>query len=282
MLQAGLLLALGVLPAFTAIEDGRTHISLSLSPRPSEGTARKDDLLFDHKASLKIKLNNVVEAAPEVKVQWVILYDDVESSGKIKREHVADTASLSMERGEEKTIESKVVRLTGKISKKGILTGMRYIGYCVRIYDGGKLVAEEYQPQDIKKELSEIYPPLAEKKLVAKPAAVTAAAPDPSEITPKPAPAPTPPTESKAVAAPSADGDVTLCESTFTKEEAAAALKLANELSEDDLILKVGLARQAAHNLTLKRPFQNIEELPKVSYVKKTAMAAFKKYVEKK
>ncbi len=265
-----------VLFSQAVLEAHRTQVSISLSPRPSEGSPRKEDVMFDHKASLKIKMANVGEPSSDIKIQWVFLYDDIETSGKIKRGQLMDTIGLALGKGEEKTVESKELRLSGKISKKGQLTGMRYSGYGVRVYDAGKLVFEDYQPQNLKKEIAELCPVLSP------PAVVTAPAPKPVAETSTAATATAEVKPAVPAGVVDQSGGVTILESTFSKEEAEALLKVVNEFSEDDLILKVGLVRQAAHNLVLKRPFQNIEDLPKVSYVKKTAMSSFKKYVEKK
>ena len=230
--------------------------------------------MFDHKASLKVKVASAVEPSSDVKIQWVMIYDEIETTGKIKREQLADTISFALGKGEDKTIESRELRLTGKINKKGQLTGMRYEGYGVRVYDGGKMIFEDYQPNDLKKEIGQMYPELTP------PAVAVVPAPKVPEAKPPTAAAPV--AEVKPTAPAAEVAGTTILESTFSKEEAEALLKVVNEFSEEDLILKVGLVRQAAHNLVLKRPFQNIEELPKVSYVKKTAMASFKKYVEKR
>ena len=54
-----------------------------------------------------------------------------------------------------------------------------------------------------------------------------------------------------------------------------------HELSADELVSRVGLSKQAAHNLFAGRPFQKIEELPKVCHVKKQAMVLLRNFAQK-
>ncbi|MBI4027972.1 MAG: hypothetical protein HY360_23510 [Verrucomicrobia bacterium] len=272
----------------------RIQISLNLSPRPLDGAPLKEDTLFDQKASLKIKVVNLSDPAPNVQIQWMFVYDDVSTSGKIERGQFSDVARFALTRGEEKTIESRELRFTGKISKKGLLSGMRYEGYGVRIYDAGRLVHESYQPQTLKKGLAELvlppdHPAAKSKDVLMKNAPAWPRKSAEEDNPPPDGRSDQPPHEKNAGTSSPAKsssqepaGGVTLFEQTFSKDEAQAALCAVNELSESDLVSKVGVPKQSAEHLVAQRPFKSIEELPKVSYVKSKAIIALKEFVRKK
>ncbi len=271
-----------VLPVECALSPNRIQVSINLPSRPVEGSPRDTEVFFDYKVTFKVKILNPSDAVPRVRIQWILLYDDISASGRIKRQQLSDVATFPMKQFEEKNFESKPLRLTGKINKSGQLLGMRYVGYGVRIYDEEKLTYESYQPRDLKHEIAELVPPLnvihaGEKIASGKP-------PKSAENTRVNvvSDAQRTKTEAGAPSGVAANGAVTLFDYTFTKQEAEAILRAANQLSEDELVSIVGLTKQAAHNLILKRPFQKLEELPKVSYVKKQAMGILKEFVLKK
>jgi len=229
-----------------------------------------------------VKILNPSEVVPMVRIQWILLYDDISTSGRIKRQQLSDVTTFPMKQFEERNFESKPLRLTGKINKSGQLIGMRYVGYGVRIYDEDKLTYESYQPQDLEHEIAELLPPLDVIQAGGKIA--PGKSPKSAENAKVNTVSDTQRTKTEAGAASgfTANGAVTLFDYTFTKHEAEAILRAANQFSEDELVSIVGLTKQAAHNLILKRPFQKLEELSKVSYVKKQAMGTFKEFVLKK
>jgi len=271
-----------VLPVECALSPNRIQVLINLPSRPIEGSPRDTEALFDHKATLMVKILNPSEVVPMVRIQWILLYDDISTSGRIKRQQLSDVTTFPMKQFEERNFESKPLRLTGKINKSGQLIGMRYVGYGVRIYDEDKLTYESYQPQDLEHEIAELLPPLDVIQAGGKIA--PGKSPKSAENAKVNTVSDTQRTKTEAGAASgfTANGAVTLFDYTFTKHEAEAILRAANQFSEDELVSIVGLTKQAAHNLILKRPFQKLEELSKVSYVKKQAMGTFKEFVLKK
>ena len=74
--------------------------------------------------------------------------------------------------------------------------------------------------------------------------------------------------------------DVTVDGVTFTEEEAAATLQVANEATLDELDDDAGLNSRAANNIVTARPLADIEALGAVSYVGAAALNQLKTYAE--
>jgi len=277
----------------------RIQVGLNLTSRPAEGAPRKEDVYFDQKASLRVKITNLAEPAPNVQVQWVLFYDKAEASGKIERKHLSGSESFSLTRQEEKNFETKPLRLTGKISKKGRLNGMSYVGYGIHVLENGRAVYQGYQPQNLRAEvLEKLGTPRSGADNGSTQKSVTQAGEIASATNPRNNPEavqPIPPKgeEEKIPVAPAGDTgpfpaaqsggkEVTLFDHTFSPEETAKILKAANEFSAGELDTRVGLTKTAAQNIVAKRPFSNLDELAKVPYVKKQAFSAFKSFAGKK
>ncbi len=283
---------LGFLPvAHAEIAPHRIHVILNITPRPTDGAPRKVDVLFDQKAFLKIKMTNLADPAPNVQICWTMLYDEVEVSGKIEQRNSSGAISASFAKGEEKSFESKTLRMTGKINKKGHLSGMKHLGYGVQVLENGRMIYETYQPQDLKKEAVDILgtskTPLSNfSKSDPNIPSVQKSEPTPHEVAAMPV------NETGVVSnvgapkesntATPQDKTVTLFECSFTAGETAKVLKAVNELSLEELDKKVGLTKKMAENIVAKRPFTTLDELEKVSYVKKAAFSALKEYISKK
>jgi hypothetical protein len=258
---------------FAEIIPEKTQVLLKLTPRPRDKTIRDREVFFDQQAIVRVSPRATENT--DLQIQTVVLYDEVQTTGKIKRKVFTDIIPALFEKGEEKSFDSKELRLTGKITRDGRLIGMKFIGSGARIYEDGKLVHEVYQPQEIAKDIAGLLPPL-DLKPVSEP--VIAAAPPPST-------APSPkiePTEKPATPETPQEAVIDLFGYKFTGEEAEKIIQTINALPEEALVSQIGLSKQAAHNLVLKRPFQKLDELPKVSYVKKKAVETLKLYVLKK
>jgi hypothetical protein len=275
----------------------RTQVLLKLTPRPSEHTVRDREVFFDQKATLRVNAHAADNSVTNAQIQCVFLYDEVQTSGKIKRKTFIDIIPCKLEKGEEKAFDSKDLRMTGKITRDGQLIGMKFLGSGTRVYEDGKLAYELYQPKEIQKDISGLVPGLdqqpAPKQLIAKAdAKPTSTVPVQSIVSPtneeKPKvvtqdiPAQIQPVEKTSPSIKTVEAVLDLFGYKFSTEEADKALHAVNGLTEEALISQIGLSKQAAHNLVLKRPFQKLEELPKVSYVKKQAIETLKLYVLKK
>jgi hypothetical protein len=284
-------------PVFAELAPHRMNVLVDQTSRPNFGSARSEDEMFDYQIRLKLKLVNLTEAAPDIRIDWTMIYDDIASTGRIKRLNLTERTQIGLGKSEEKMFETKSLRLTGKVNKSGDVLGMKYIGYGVRVFEKEKLVFESFYPESISKEVLEIFaaPPSKEhsitkastKKEEAKPSVASV---EPKEVAslpnlsePKPVveeqaekleTAKTEPNQTKL-----ADGGVELFHYSFSPAEIKRALEVVNQMSEEDLIHKVGLMKTAAHNLVLQRPFKSISELPNVSYVKKQAIGSLKDYL---
>ena len=253
----------------------RCRVDLDLAPRPIEDSVRSADVNFDQSARLRVHLFALEKPTDEVKVQFLFFYDEVNSSGKAVRKVETQEHPPRIAGAGDHTVASDPLRLTGKITKRGVLTGMRYVGYAVRVYEGRRLVFETCQPPGLREEVAKEPGLVAEARREPSPSREEAA---PAE---KPAP-PLPPTVPAAVPAPSpstADGEVVVMGFSFSPAEAKAALDAVNTLSVEDLGGKAGLSKTAAQHLVEARPIKSLDDLPKVKYVKTTAIAALKKYV---
>ncbi len=269
----------------------RSRVELDLTPGPAEGSTRPMDVNFDHSARLRVRLFVLEKPTGEVRVQFHWVYDDVNSSGRVERKFEFHEQRARLALAGEHVFTSEPLRLSGKVTKKGILTGMRYIGCATRVLEGGTLLFENYQPATLREEVlkaagynvethveprpksreEEPPPPQKTPIRVAKPA--LAPVPPPPSPVPAPSPKPVP------AAPPAAAGDVVVMGFSFSPAEAKAVLEAVNTLSVEDLERKVRLSKMAAKNLAAVRPIASIEQLPKISYVKTTAIAALKKYV---
>ncbi len=139
----------------------RARVDLQISPSPIEGSPRNEDLLFDRQARLTLHLVNLADPAPNIRVQFIWVHDDVTTGGKIKRQYGAQELSLGMERGSTTNVVSDPIRLTGKINRKGVLSGMRHIGYGVRVWNSAQdpqPVFATVQPPTLKEELNRLIP----------------------------------------------------------------------------------------------------------------------------
>jgi DNA uptake protein ComE-like DNA-binding protein len=273
--SAGLLFAALAWAAGAQVDPHRSRMDWELSSGPSEGSTHPQDVNFVRTARIRAHLFVFQKPAAEVRVQFLFFYDDVNYSGKVDgkvevQEHEAQVAGAG-----DRVVASDPFRLSGKITKKGMLTGMRWVGCGTRAYEGGRLVFEQYHPATVK-ELAAKEPGVAAEAKSEAPAAPAEIAPPPkAPAAPPPAPTPAP---APAVAS-GGSGEVTVMGSAFTASEAKAALEAVNTLSEEDLDRKVGLSKTAAKNVVEARPIRSLEDLPKVKYVKTTAIAALKKYV---
>jgi hypothetical protein len=263
---------------FAQILPDRTEVLLKLTPRPADHSVRDREVFFDQQAILRIKLRAASDmGTTNTEVQCVLLYDEVQTTGKIKRKSFTDIILCKLNPGEEKSFDSKELRLTGKITRDGQLIGMKFLGSGTRVYEDGKLIYELYQPQDLQKDAAALSPPLDSSSKLENIAAKKDATPTPLSTATS-----TLPVEKSTSAENQTDGVLDLFGYKFNMEEADKILKTVNNLTEEALISQIGLSKQAAHNLVLKRPFQKLEELPKVSYVKKQAIETLKLYVLKK
>ena len=197
-------------------------------------------------------------------MQFLFFYDEVSSSGKVEGKVETQEQVARIVRAGDHMVASDGFRLSGKITKKGTLTGMRWVGCVARVYEEGCLVFEHYQPVTVKELAAKVSGPAVEAR----------------RETPPPLPSAKPLSSPSASPASSPDGGATtVLGVAFTAAEAKAALEAANTLSEEDLIRKVGLTRKAAKNVVAARPVAAIGQLPKISYVKAVALAALKNYV---
>lgn len=280
----GVSLAFAVLASMVSAQvvPHRCRVDLDLTPRPIEDSTRSADVNFDQSARLRVHLFALEKPTSEVKVQFLFFYDEVNSSGKVDRKVEAQEHAPRIAGAGDHAVASDPLRLTGKITKRGVLTGMRYIGYAARVYEGRRLVFETCQPPGLREEVAKEPGLVAEVRREPPPSREEAA---PAE---KPA-LPLPPPVPAAVAAPSpkpsppapstADGEVVVMGFSFSPAEAKAALDAVNTLSVEDLGGKAGLSKTAAQHLVEARPIKSLDDLPKVKYVKTTAIAALKKYV---
>lgn len=249
----------------------RCRVLLDVSPGPSEGSTRSQDANFEQVARVRAHLFAFSKPAAEVKVQFLWVYDEVNTSGKVDRHVEAQEQVAKIEGAGDVVVVGDPFRLSGKITKKGMLTGMRYVGCATRVYEGSKLVFEDYHPPAVREQAAKEPPPVLEarRELPAPP-------PEPPAAPPVPALKPAVP---PSAASSSVPGDVVVMGSSFSPAEARAALEAVNQLSEEDLDKKVGLSKSAAQHLVEARPIKSLEDLPKVKFVKTTAIAALKKFV---
>lgn len=284
-------------PVLGELAPHRMNVQVDQTSRPNFGSPRASDEMFDYQVRLKLKLVNLTEAAPDIRIDWTIIHDEIASTGKIKRLNLTERTQLGLAKSEERMFETKSLRLTGKVNKSGDVLGMKYIGYGIRVFEKEKLVFESYYPENISKEVLEIFatPPAkassssktVAKKEESKPA-ITASEAQSIPISQEAAPQ-TKPVDEKTEKAEIAkvepaqtklaDGSLELFHYTFSPEEMKRVLEIVNQMPEEELIHKVGLMKTAAHNLVLQRPFKSISELPNVSYVKKQAIGSLKDYL---
>jgi hypothetical protein len=262
-------------PCFGQISQDRIHVLLKLTPRPSEKSVRDREVFFDQQAILRVSSRAGEIPVTNAQIQCAFLYDEIQSTGKIKRKVFSDIVPCSLDSGREKSFDSKEFRLTGKITRDGRLIGMKFLGSCARIYEDGKLIYELNQPKEIEKDIAGLLAPLDTKPVMES---------SPAPVIPAPVIATGPKLEktSRPIPESNATGLIDLFGFKFTTEEAEKALQSVNNLSEESLVSEIGLSKQAAHNIVIKRPFQKLLELPKVSYVKKHAIETLKLYVLKK
>lgn len=278
----GFAFAVLALAAPAQVVPHRCRIDLNLTPAPIEGSTRPADVNFDQSARLRIHFFVLEKPAGEVKVQFLWFYDEVSSSGKADRKVEAQEHAPRITGSGDQVVASHPLRLTGKITKKGVLTGMRYVGYAARIYEGGRLVYETLHPAGLREEVAREPGPVAEARRELSPPreeATPAEKPAPPPPPPVPATVPAPSPKPVPPVAATASGDVVVMGFSFSPAEAKAALEVVNTLSVEDLDGKVRLSKTAAQHLVEARPIKSLEDLPKVKYVKATAIAALKKYV---
>jgi len=252
------------------IVQDQTKVLLKLTPRPSEHTAREREVFFDQQAVLRVTLKASQNAVTNSQAQCIFLFDEIQTTGKIKRKAFTDIVSCKLLENETKFFDSQDLRLTGKITRSGQIVGMKFIGSGTRLYENGNLIYELYEPLDCQKEIATLVPPL-DQKSIQEPVIVKN---EPSSLPLKPV--------SSADSENKSESGLELFGYKFTAEEADKILQSVNGLPEEALVSQIGLSKQAAHNLVLKRPFKKLDELPKVSYVKKQAVETLKLYVLKK
>ncbi len=253
------------------VDGRRSRLEWDLTPGPVEGSTRPQDEFFDRTARIRVHLFAREKSRGAVQAQFLFFYDDVSSTGKVLGKVEAQERAIRIARAGDHAAASDPFRLSGKITKKGTLTGMRWVGCGARVYEGGRLVFEDYRPSTARALAAKVARPVGDLGRGIPPSAVVSAK--------KPAP----PLQGDPSARPNdraaEEGALTLLGSTFSSAEAKAALEAVNRLSEEDLVGKVGLSRAAAKHLAAARPIAALADLPKITYVKATALAALKRYV---
>jgi hypothetical protein len=244
---------------FGQLQPELTEIFLKVSPKPSDPLFSKPEAFFDQKATLRVKLVNGGERRSSIHLQWIFLFDQVSTSGQLTRKDLHETIPIELGPGESRMVETKDLRLSGRINKAGQIVGMKYGGCAVLVYENGNLLFEKHEPKDLKKEVAQLL----------KPPPLTV----PGEKIPRENAEPVPIVTKEAE-----PFQIVLFEIEFSKDEAETILNAANSFSEEDLIRKVGLSKKAAENLVRNRSYRRITDLPKVSYVKKQALQSFKEY----
>lgn len=261
------------------IETNRIQVYLKLTPRPSEKSVRDREVFFDQQAILRIVLKAGEIEVTNATIQCAFLYDDVKTTGIVKRKVFMDLIPCTISNDTQRSFDSKAMRFTGKISRDGRLMGLKFLASAARVYQDGNLIYEISNPKGFEKDVASLVPPIPQPEvkvaevLPPKSASTTISTPFPAT-----APAEASASNEKA----STETVIDLYGYKFSAEEAAKIIKSINEFSEDSLVAQIGLSKQAARNLVLKRPFSKIEELTKVSYVKKKAIELLKLYALKK
>ena len=248
----------------------RVQVTLSTTSRPSTGLRRDQDVFFDQKAWLTVKVANPRDTPLDLRVRWVLLYDEVTPSGKIKPGQLAGESPLPVGKRDEAGLELPSVRLTGKITRRGQLIGLDYAGYGVQIFENGALSYEKYDPPGLRGNARAALA-AARSSEVPSPAPSAAVAPPKPEPRSLPAPEAAPP-----------DAPSTFFEMTFSPEEARTILETVNTLSYEDLCRRVGLGKKSAQQITTHRPVASLADLAQIPYVKKQAFTLLKAYAGRK
>lgn len=253
------------------VDGRRSRLEWDLTPGPVEGSTRPQDEFFDRTARIRVHFFAREKSQDEIRAQFLFFYDDVSSSGKVLGKVEAQERAIRIARAGDHAAASDPFRLSGKITKKGTLTGMRWVGCGARIYEGRRLVFEDYRPSTARELAAKVARPGGDLGRGIPPAAVVSAE--------KPAPPPRGEPSVRPNDRATEEGAITLLGATFSSAEAKAALEAVNRLSEEDLVGKVGLSRAAAKHLAAARPIAALADLPKIRYVKAAALAALKRYV---
>jgi hypothetical protein len=249
----------------------RVQVSINMTSRPGTGLKRDQDIFYDQKAVLNVKVMNPTASPLDLRVRWTLLYDEVTTAGKIKSGNLSGTGTLTVRRGEEQELMSRMLRLNGKITKTGRLIGSDYTGYGVQIFEGGSLAYEKYEPSTLQTNAREILAAVADSATAMSTNVTAKASADPRfSATPQHSP-------SASAASTNAWFDL-----SFSTEEAEGVLRTVNDFSFEDLCQRVGLSKNAAQHITSKRPVQNLDQLAQIPYVKKQAFTLLKAFVNRK
>lgn len=263
---------LGILLTRAEILDHRVRVSLTTTSRPATGIRRDREIFYDQKAWLTVKVMNPLEATLNLQARWVLLYDDVTSSGRIKPGNLCGESPLTVPKGTEARLDTPSLRLSGKVTRNGQPIGLNYAGYGIQLFENGNIAYEKYEPRDLKANAQAI---LAARNLPETNGPPSAASTGPSRnesTDPRPSPAPS----SRADATP------VFFELTFSAEETQRILKTVNEFSYEDLCRRVGLGKNAAQQIATRRPVATLADLAQIPYVKKQAFTLLKAYVNRK